>query len=277
MYSTEVRKHTEQEWGRTVRQKAAQTSYLPENEADDGKVSDLSFADMRIHYRSDRLGPEKTEPEERHSLHADMLSEAEEGSKEEIPAVFVKEQEEEAAKDTGGVIQRMPGILSMAAGLGALAVGYLTYRGVRYLLSPYRKSKRLVRGVEGGKIPLNTTRRKGNYGEAKMDLHFENHGYKRISRDRVTGIDDKIHHGLDGVYHKKRANPSFVVAEAKYNTARLGNTRDGQQMSHTWIRGSNRLVNAVGKKKADEIMMQGYDRQVFRVMPDHSTTCTRLQ
>lgn len=287
MYSAEFRKQTEQKREQTVRKRADQTDYLPGDAESDGKGSDLSFEDMKVHYRSAPFGPEKTaEPEEPHLWPEAILPEAEEVSKEEILPLSARQPEEETQEDTGGVVQRMPGILSaigahpVAAGLGGMALaaaGYLIHRGIRYLRSPYRKSKRLVRDVERGRIPLDTTRRKGNYGEARMDVHFEEQGYDRISGDRVTGIDDKTHHGLDGVYHKKGANPPYVVGEAKFNTAKLGKTRDGQQMSHTWIRGSGRLVDAVGKKKADEILLAGYDRQVVRVMPDHSVTCTSLQ
>lgn len=40
-----------------------------------------------------------------------------------------------------------------------------------------------------------------------------------------------------------------------YGTGKLGKTNDGPQMSEDWINGSNRLESAVGKEKADEILV----------------------
>ncbi|MCQ9214000.1 hypothetical protein [Streptococcus sp. LYSM12] len=59
-----------------------------------------------------------------------------------------------------------------------------------------------------------------------------------------------------------------MVAEAKYNTAKLGNTQDGPQMSSSWI--DKRLQNAVGADITKVINRQGYDSLLVRVMPDGS-------
>ena len=39
-------------------------------------------------------------------------------------------------------------------------------------------------------------------------------------------------------------------------------------MSDEWIKGSNRLIRAVGQEKADEILDKGYEKYLVRVMPD---------
>jgi len=84
----------------------------------------------------------------------------------------------------------------------------------------------------------------------KMDDYFESQGYERISNDRVTGLDDKLSKGIDGVYENANPPPKYVIAEAKYNTAQLSNTkRSGRQMSDKWIDGENRLIEAVGMNK----------------------------
>ena len=44
--------------------------------------------------------------------------------------------------------------------------------------------------MENGSVKLKTNKRKGNYGEMKMDVHFENQGYTRLNKDRVTSLDD---------------------------------------------------------------------------------------
>lgn len=85
--------------------------------------------------------------------------------------------------------------------------------------------------MEDGTVELKTNKRKGNYGEMKMDVHFESQGYTRVSKDRVTGLGDKIAKGIDGVYEKKGPPHEFIIGEAKYNTARLGKMKDGTKQA----------------------------------------------
>ncbi|MED2479279.1 hypothetical protein P4160_29850, partial [Bacillus thuringiensis] len=63
----------------------------------------------------------------------------------------------------------------------------------------------------------------------------------------------KIVKGIDGIYENSSPPPKYVIAEAKYNTAQLSNTKDGKQMSETWIDGSRRLESTVGEEMADKI------------------------
>ncbi|WP_314831117.1 hypothetical protein [uncultured Streptococcus sp.] len=68
----------------------------------------------------------------------------------------------------------------------------------------------------------------------------------------VTGLDDAGRQGIDGVYYNPNGHPPYIISEAKYNKAKLGNTlSDGKQMSERWIR--NRLNKAVGKRQAEII------------------------
>ena len=113
-----------------------------------------------------------------------------------------------------------------------------------------------------------STNQKGNFGEMKMDDFFENQGYQRISTERVTDINAQTHQGIDGVYYKPDGHPPYIIGEAKYGTSKLGITRDGIQMSDTWINGSDRLVNAVGKNVADDILIDGYGKKLVNVKPD---------
>lgn len=96
----------------------------------------------------------------------------------------------------------------------------------------------------------------GNLGEMMMDQYYISKGYKPLNKHRVTSLDDKkggFKTGIDGVYEK--TNPdgtkTYVIVDAKYNTAQLSETNDGKQMSDNWI--DKRLDDAVGKEKADEI------------------------
>lgn len=125
------------------------------------------------------------------------------------------------------------------------------------LMSPEQTQQReLVSSIEDANNPLKleTNMQKGNYGEMKMDIEFESNGCKRISKNRVTGLDDATHHGIDGVYESSNPPPKYIIAEAKYGSSKLGNTKDGKQMSDIWI--DNRLDDAVGKVKADEIRLE---------------------
>ena len=101
-----------------------------------------------------------------------------------------------------------------------------------------------------------TNEQLGNLGEMMMDQYYISKGYQPLNKHRVTSLDDKksgFKTGIDGVYEK--TNPdgtkSYVIADAKYNTSQLSETNDGMQMSDNWI--DNRLDDAVGKEKADEI------------------------
>ncbi|MBC2005228.1 hypothetical protein HCA78_15740 [Listeria booriae] len=139
-----------------------------------------------------------------------------------------------------------------------------------------------IRDVESGAVKLITTKRKGNYGEMKMDVHYESTTYSRISSDRATSLNDKIVKGIDGVYENASPPPKYVIAEAEYGTSRLGKTNSGKQMSQDWINSANRLDNAVGKKKADEIRFEALvnpanvEKSLIKVSKDGSVTELKL-
>ena len=59
--------------------------------------------------------------------------------------------------------------------------------------------------------------KKGNYGEIKSDVNIEDTGrYRRISDDRVTSLDDPMHHGIDGIYKNANPPPDFIIIDSKY-------------------------------------------------------------
>lgn len=109
---------------------------------------------------------------------------------------------------------------------------------------------------------------KGNYGEMKMDRHFENQGYKRVSVKRVTDLNTPTHLGIDGVYYKPDGHPPYIIGEAKYGTSHLGVTKDGKQMSEKWI--NNRLSKTVDISTKMSILEHGYQSTFVRVNPDGS-------
>lgn len=109
--------------------------------------------------------------------------------------------------------------------------------------------------VRYGEEALSSSLKKGNFGEMVQDEYYRQFGYERISKDMVTGLDDAGRKGIDGVYYNPNGHPPYIISEAKYNKAKLGNTlSDGKQMSKQWI--ENRLRKSVGKKQAREIIKQ---------------------
>ena len=134
------------------------------------------------------------------------------------------------------------------------------------------RQNRVIEDVESGKIPLETAAMKGAYGEMKADQAMRENGYQRISKTPVVGLDGEravnasvtdekiakgtdLAHGIDGVYFKEGGHPPYVIADAKYDTARLEeNTKHGKQMSGAWIDAN--LDKEVGKSKADEIRLE---------------------
>lgn len=111
----------------------------------------------------------------------------------------------------------------------------------------------IIESVESGEVPLDTTEKKGNYGEMKVDQDLREHGYGRISTEAVTDLKGG-HEGIDGVYYNPDGEPPYLIVDAKYDTAQLNpKTGDGPQMSQSWI--DARLDDAVGKEVADDIRM----------------------
>lgn len=116
-----------------------------------------------------------------------------------------------------------------------------------------RKQAEVIESVENGDVALDSTEKKGNYGEMKVDQDLKERGYERISTDAVTDLKGG-HDGIDGVYYNPDGEPPYLVVDAKYDTAQLNpKTGDGPQMSQGWI--DARLDDAVGKEAADEIRM----------------------
>ncbi|QLD93804.1 hypothetical protein [Campylobacter coli] len=103
---------------------------------------------------------------------------------------------------------------------------------------------------------LKNNRQKGNYAEMQMDKYYKAKGYKRISLNKVQGLDDKIHHGIDGIYYNPNKNPKYIIAEAKFGTSKLD--RKTKQMSDEWLteKSRNRLgiVDEKHRKEIKELL-----------------------
>ncbi|MCI6641346.1 MULTISPECIES: hypothetical protein [Campylobacter] len=72
---------------------------------------------------------------------------------------------------------------------------------------------------------------KGDISEKTMDEYFKRTGWEKIEGE--VGCN-----GIDGLYVKRDKDENItdvLVVESKYNTSRLGNTKNGEQMSKEWI------------------------------------------
>ncbi|WP_412097423.1 hypothetical protein UPTC17655_0895 [Campylobacter lari] len=103
-----------------------------------------------------------------------------------------------------------------------------------------KEAKKVLANMEKKIQKLNgidklSNKQKGNYGEAKMHLHYLNQGYKRISLNKAQELDDRIHQGIDGIYYNPSKNPKYIIAEAKFGTSKLNKNRKYKQMSDDWI------------------------------------------
>lgn len=60
--------------------------------------------------------------------------------------------------------------------------------------------------------------------------------------------------GIDGIYNHPNPPPDFVITEAKYNTARLGKTKDGKQMSNKWVNDERLRKAGMNEEQRDDII-----------------------
>ena len=86
----------------------------------------------------------------------------------------------------------------------------------------------------------------------------------------MTGLGDAGHQGLDDVYYNPNGHPPYIISEAKYNTAKLGKTKDGKQMNERWI--DRRLENAVGEEHIaaiqDAMEFGDFQSHLFNIKQD---------
>ncbi|MCW1929302.1 hypothetical protein [Bhargavaea beijingensis] len=155
-----------------------------------------------------------------------------------------------------------------------------TLKGKRHYTAAQIQQRNAIKSVESGKTKLKDNKQKGNYGEMKMDVHYESQGYNRISLDRVTNLDQKIAKGIDGVYENFTPPPKFIITEAKYNKSRLTTTDTYRQMEDDWV--DRNLRTAVGKTKSIEIFREqirnpdNVEKNLVRIKIDGSITKAKL-
>lgn len=71
----------------------------------------------------------------------------------------------------------------------------------------------------------------------------------------MTELDAPAHREIDGVYYNPDGHPPYIIAEAKFGSARIQVLKDGtSQMSDKWI--IDRLKAAIGGEMANKIKME---------------------
>ncbi|MDY5435858.1 PAAR domain-containing protein [Peptostreptococcus porci] len=104
-------------------------------------------------------------------------------------------------------------------------------------------------------------KQKANFGEINSARNMlikrnnvgnpaKNYNLERIGNPPPRTLNDPIRKGIDGIYKNRTPPPSFIFNEAKYGSSNLNpKTKDGPQMSDSWISGSGRLQSQIKDRK----------------------------
>lgn len=86
--------------------------------------------------------------------------------------------------------------------------------------------------------------------------------------------------GLDAVYKVSDPDVDYLFVEYKYNTSRQGTTADGLQASMSWVTGSSRIDNAVGRELAPSVRASANSGRtetlLIQTLPDGRTNVKLL-
>jgi hypothetical protein len=119
---------------------------------------------------------------------------------------------------------------------------------------------------------------KAAYGEGVAHDKMLAKGFEPVGK--TNGEYRAGQQGIDGVYKPKNPPPDYVITEAKYGSSTLGKTADGKQMSNTWLKGGDRLIDKVGEAEAraiEKAMEKGtVEKWLINVKADGSSTMVKL-
>jgi uncharacterized Zn-binding protein involved in type VI secretion len=120
--------------------------------------------------------------------------------------------------------------------------------------------------VPPGTLPIanQSTAKKGIFGEYCADQFMQALGFQKMNGPMTEPTDSPKGPGIDGVYKNTNPPPAYAIADAKYGTSKLGNTKSGKQMSPKWI--DQRLNKAVGSRAADQIRLANRSGNVSRMV-----------
>ncbi|MGF1691106.1 hypothetical protein L4C35_07705 [Photobacterium kagoshimensis] len=107
--------------------------------------------------------------------------------------------------------------------------------------------------------------KKAAAGEYNAHALMEEKGYKPLGN--TDGKYKPGATGIDGIYAHPNPPPDFVIIEAKYNTARLGKTKTGKQMSNDWV--TEKRLEKAGMNERDR-------RKILRSLKKGNNTVEKL-
>jgi len=113
----------------------------------------------------------------------------------------------------------------------------------------------------------------------RNNLQIKKEGYDlRLVRGHVPdNLEQNMQLGIDGLYQNLNSNSNvvFVIDEAKFGNSSLKKTKNGLQMSDSWLLGNvtnkNRILEAVGndnEQLTEEILDALKKGQVDRVLSE---------
>ena len=168
----------------------------------------------------------------------------------------------------GGTALQADNVINQGEGTALSFGGKVAVNGAGSFLDDIYNSQKNIINQWKNTIANATNISKGNFGEMTSDAFLAENNFQAL-HTRLQSIDAPTQQGIDGVF--KKGNEYFIV-EVKYKgTATLSTLTDGtKQMSDAWIRGNNRLIDAVDGNQTiyDNILNTGYKRLLAEVAPD---------
>ena len=146
----------------------------------------------------------------------------------------------------------------------------------------------IIDDVIKGRTKLSSNKIKGNFGEIvahKKVLSLKTINGKPVKyealHDIVKSLDQKITKGIDGLYVNKlydgKPPPNkYLINEAKFNTATLGNTKSkGRQMESKWIEKSLLEIRNLKRNLRNDIL-DSYDPILTKINKNGSVRDVNL-
>lgn len=135
--------------------------------------------------------------------------------------------------------------------------------------------KSIIDKYKGATIKGASNNAKGVFGEVATDVKFVEKGYIPIHTRKGQNADLLDDWGGNGIDHVFIKDGKYYIVESKFGSSTLNNTADGIQMSDEWIRGSDRLKDAVGDGYSD-ILDTGYTKVLSTVNENGETVLKQI-
>lgn len=143
------------------------------------------------------------------------------------------------------------------AGQAATATKYGA-KAVDAISSTAVKAKKAIKVLPKRKTPSDFSQfksmnhKKAAAGEFNAHELMKEKGFKPLGK--TDGKYKPGETGIDGIYKHPNPPPDFVITEAKFNTARLGKTKDGKQMGNKWVNEERLRKAGMDEDQIDDII-----------------------